>query len=48
MINISFAITVCNEAKELERLLKQLKSCVIENDEIIIQVDNTHTTDEAQ
>ena len=46
MINISFAITVCNEAKELERLLKQLKSCVIENDEIIIQVDNTNTTDE--
>lgn len=46
MINFSFAITVCNEAKELERLLKQLKSCVIENDEIIIQVDNTNTTDE--
>lgn len=46
MINISFAITVCNEAAELERLLKQLKSCVIENDEIIIQVDNTNTTDE--
>ena len=46
MINFSFAITVCNEANELERLLKQLKSCVIENDEIIIQVDNTNTTDE--
>ena len=46
MINFSFAITVCNEAAELERLLKQLKSCVIENDEIIIQVDNTNTTDE--
>jgi signal transduction histidine kinase len=38
MINFSFAITVCNEANELERLLNQLKSCVIENDEIIIQV----------
>jgi glycosyltransferase involved in cell wall biosynthesis len=46
MINFSFAITVCNEANELERLLKQLKSCVIENDEIVIQVDNTNTTDE--
>ena len=46
MINFSFAITVCNEANELERLLNQLKSCVIENDEIIIQVDNTNTTDE--
>lgn len=46
MINISFAITVCNEAIELKRLLEQLKSCVVENDEIIIQVDNDNTTDE--
>jgi glycosyltransferase involved in cell wall biosynthesis len=46
MINISFAITVCNEAIELERLLKQLERCVIEDDEIIIQVDNNNTTDE--
>lgn len=46
MINISFAITVCNEATELKRLLEQLKKCVIENDEIVIQVDNTNSTDE--
>ena len=46
MINISFAITVCNEAYELNRLLNQLKTCVIEGDEIVIQVDNDNTTDE--
>jgi len=46
MINISFAITVCNEADELNRLLTQLETCVIEGDEIIIQVDNNNTTDE--
>ena len=46
MINISFAITVCNEAYELNRLLNQLKTCIIEGDEIIIQVDNDNTTDE--
>jgi glycosyltransferase involved in cell wall biosynthesis len=46
MVNISFAITVCNEAYELNRLLNQLKTCVIEKDEIVIQVDNDNTTDE--
>lgn len=46
MVNISFAITVCDEAYELSRLLKQLETCVIEGDEIIIQVDNSNTTDE--
>ena len=46
MINISFAITVCDEAYELSRLLKQLETCTIENDEIIIQVDSSNTTDE--
>ena len=46
MINISFAITVCNEDKELERLLNQLKTCVIEGDEIVIQVDNSNTNEE--
>ena len=46
MVNISFAITVCNEADELNRLLTQLETCVIEGDEIVIQVDNSNTTDE--
>ena len=46
MVNISFAITVCNEAYELNRLLNQLKTCVIEGDEIIIQVDNGNTNND--
>jgi glycosyltransferase involved in cell wall biosynthesis len=46
MINFSFAITVCNEANELKRLLTQLKKCVIANDEVVIQVDQNNTTDE--
>jgi glycosyltransferase involved in cell wall biosynthesis len=46
MVNISFAITVCNEDKELDRLLNQLKTCVIEGDEVVIQVDNSNTNEE--
>jgi len=44
MINVSFAITVCNEAFELERLLKQLGDAMIQGDEIIVQVDNNNVT----
>jgi glycosyltransferase involved in cell wall biosynthesis len=46
MINISFAITVCNEAGELNRLLKQLHTCTVEGDEVIVQVDNDNSTPE--
>jgi predicted transcriptional regulator len=46
MINLSFAITVCDEAFELDRLLNQLDKCVIEDDEVIIQVDESNTTPE--
>jgi glycosyltransferase involved in cell wall biosynthesis len=46
MINISFAITVCNEAYELDRLLGKLAECTIDGDEIIIQVDNDKSTPE--
>jgi glycosyltransferase involved in cell wall biosynthesis len=46
MINISFAITVCDEAFELDRLLNQLDKCVIEGDEVVIQVDESNTTSE--
>ena len=46
MINISFAITVCNEAFELDRLLNQLDKCVVEGDEVVIQVDKNNTTSE--
>jgi biopolymer transport protein ExbD len=46
MINLSFAITVCDEAFELDRLLNQLDKCVIEGDEVVIQVDKNNTTSE--
>ena len=46
MINFSFAITVCNEANELKRLLTQLKKCVVADDEVVIQVDQNNTTEE--
>jgi len=46
MINISFAVTVCNEAFELNRLLNQLKESVIEGDEVVIQVDDKKSTNE--
>lgn len=41
---VSFAITVCNEHKELEYLLTQLIPFVKEADEIVIQVDDTNST----
>jgi hypothetical protein len=43
MAGVSFAITVCNEANELKRLLDQLKSCLLKEDEIVIQVDLDNT-----
>ena len=46
MTNISFAITVCNEAYELERLLTQLGDALIQGDEIVVQVDNDGSTQE--
>ena len=46
MINLSFAITVCDEAFELDRILNQLDKCVVEGDEVVIQVDESNTTPE--
>jgi len=46
MVNISFAISVCTEAFELKRLLKQLKSVLNNEDEIVIQIDIDNTTKE--
>ena len=37
MINISFAITACNETAELKRLINQLNKCKVDGDEIIIR-----------
>ena len=39
MPSISYAITVCNEHVELERLLNQLSSSIRDEDEIIVQMD---------
>ena len=46
MINLSFAITVCNEAFELNRLLNQLLDSVIKGDEVIIQMDQDKVTED--
>ena len=42
-MKISYAITACNEAVELERLLSFLKDNIREQDEVIIQLDVTYT-----
>lgn len=42
--SISFAITVCDEHDELKTLLSQIIPFVKENDEIVIQVDETNST----
>ena len=45
-MNISYAIPVCNEHVELERLLSFLIEHIDENDEIIVQCDKGNTTSE--
>ena len=45
-MTISYAIPVCNEHKELDRLLLFLNKYIDENDEIIIQCDSGNTTPE--
>lgn len=45
-MRISFAIPVCNEDKELDRLLTQLKSFMLPEDEIVVQYDQGNTTPE--
>lgn len=45
-INISFAITACNEAYELSRLLSQLDECMIDGDQITVQLDQSKLDDE--
>lgn len=42
---ISYAITAYNEHVELERLLTQLEAHIGEDDEIIVQLDTTATTE---
>ena len=45
-MTISYAITVCNEIEELTRLLNFLQNTITENDEIVIQYDETGATPE--
>lgn len=40
---ISFAITACNEYAELKRLLTQIESIKMKDDEIVIQLDTNFT-----
>ena len=44
-MKISYAIPVCNEHIELEKLLSFLVKHIDENDEIIVKCDNGNTTD---
>ena len=43
MPSISYAITACNEAKELIRLINQLNKVIRKEDEIVVQLDKTAT-----
>lgn len=46
MITISYAITVCNELEEIQKLLNFLQVRIREEDEIVIQYDEQSVTDE--
>lgn len=46
MASLSYAITVCNELNELTTLLNFLQLHIREEDEIVIQYDETSVTDE--
>ena len=45
-MKISYAIPVCNEHAELEKLLSFLLEHIDENDEIVVQCDKGNTTPE--
>jgi glycosyltransferase involved in cell wall biosynthesis len=46
MVSISYAITVCNELEEIIKLLNFLQLNIRENDEIVIQYDESSVTNE--
>jgi glycosyltransferase involved in cell wall biosynthesis len=48
MPSISYAITACNEYKELDRLLSQLTKTISSDDEIIVQLDSDNFTQEVE
>lgn len=45
-MNISYAITVCNELEEITKLLNFLQNTIKSDDEIVIQYDESSVTDE--
>jgi hypothetical protein len=45
MINVTYAITVCNELKEITKLVDYLQPKIKSEDEILIQYDEDSTTD---
>lgn len=45
---ISYAIPVCNEHKEIRVLLEQLLDSIRDNDEVVVQMDSEHVTDEVR
>ena len=45
MINITYAITVCNELEEITKLVDFLKNRIDKDDEILIQYDEDSATD---
>lgn len=45
---ISYAITVCNEHEELDRLMAKLVKYMRPDDEIVIQTDKYNTTDDVR
>lgn len=48
MPSISYAITVCNEAEEVKRLLEKLLPVIRAEDEIIVQYDSEKVTPKVQ
>jgi ABC-type uncharacterized transport system substrate-binding protein len=45
MINITYAITVCNELEEITKLIDFLKDKIEKEDEILIQYDEESASD---
>ena len=45
MVSISYAITACNEHEELKRLLSIITTNITDNDEVVVQLDTTATSE---
>lgn len=45
---ISYTITACDESSELEKLLNYLRTCLKDDDEIVLQLDSEKATDDVR